>query len=346
MLGLSRKRLANGILAIGVSILLLYLTFRKVDFATTFELLRQVDLFYVLLSTCSLMLVQVVRTFRWHILVRSFAKLSTLGLFRVANLGIALVFLLPFRLGEFARPYLLKTEAKVPMSAGFGASAVERTIDGLVIVFIYFLTTMNLPANYPVNPFMKYSALVAGGIFSSALVVIILALFSHARLIRLIDRVGTPFSAKLTNVAIDLINGFVDGLKSLPNLSSLAALFASTGIYFSLTSLSFYGVMCAFGWDLPLISAITLMCVVNLGIMIPAGPGFLGTYQAAIAIGLNTFGVGLTESAAYGLVIYFISVVVVVGFGLPFLFGAQRPSLSGLFANHSKDPTEDQNSVV
>jgi len=84
------------------------------------------------------------------------------------------------------------------------------------------------------------------------------------------------------------------------------------------------------------------MCVVILGIMVPAGPGFLGTYQASIALGLSIFGMNTTEAAAFGLVMYPLTVLVVVAFGLPFLLGSQRPTLSGLFAPISSNSTSGE----
>ena len=332
---LGKKRIVNGLLAMGLSVLLLFLTFRKVDLPATIDLLKQVRWTYVGLCIFLMILAQLVRTYRWNLLVRPFANLSTMTLFRVANLGSALILLLPFRLGDLARPCLMKNEANVPMSAGFGAVLVERTIDGLFIVFIYFLATFDLPQEYAISPYLKYSAFVAAAIFGTLLGLIAIALFSQTLVTRIIERIGTRISPRLTGLAIELVSKFVNGLRSLPNLKSLAGLFILTALYFCLNAMCFYAVMLAFGWSLPIICAFLLMCVITLGTMVPAGPGHLGTYQAAVVIGLSIFGVGSTEATAYGLVIYPLTVLVIVGCGLPFLFGAKRPSLAQLTSSRT-----------
>jgi hypothetical protein len=81
--------------------------------------------------------------------------------------------------------------------------------------------------------------------------------------------------------------------------------------------------MRAFGWDLPVLAGFTLVCVLVIGIMIPAGPGNLGTFQGALLAGLAVFGVGPTDAAAYGVVVYPITLVVMLAFGLPYLIGGR-----------------------
>jgi glycosyltransferase 2 family protein len=325
---LTRKKFIEGCVAIGLSIFLLFLAFRSVDFDATFSAVKQVNLFYVWLSGFSIIFAQIVRTYRLNVLVSPFAELSTIGLFRVANLGSALILLLPFRLGEFAKPYLIKKEANVSMAAGFGASAVERLIDGLAAVLLYVIVSANLPVDYAINSFLKYSAIVAGSIFGTATIILTLGLLYHEQTIRLIKHLKTPFSPKLNDLCVNLVTEFISGLKSLPNLGSLLKLLVMTLLYFILNAFSFYAVMLAFGWDLPIVSSFLLMCVVFLGIMIPAGPGFLGTYQAALTLGLSIFEIGPSEAAAFGFVIYPLSVFIIVALGLPFLIGVQRPSLT------------------
>ena len=98
-----------------------------------------------------------------------------------------------------------------------------------------------------------------------------------------------------------------------------------------------YWLMCAFDWSLPVVAAFVLVCVLVIGIMVPAGPGFLGTYQAAIVTGLAVFGVNSNDALAYSLVAYPINLLVVVAFGLPYLFG--RGGLHvGEMVNAEEDP--------
>src|SRR5215831_14820354 len=49
------------------------------------------------------------RSVRWRFLLRSIIEVPKLRLFAVSCAGFAAILLLPFRIGELARPYLLRT---------------------------------------------------------------------------------------------------------------------------------------------------------------------------------------------------------------------------------------------
>jgi uncharacterized membrane protein YbhN (UPF0104 family) len=59
--------------------------------------------------------------------------------------------------------------------------------------------------------------------------------------------------------------------------------------------------------------------VLVIGVMIPAGPGLLGTYQAAIMAGLSIYHVDKNVSAALSVVAYLGNLGVIVAFGLPYV---------------------------
>jgi uncharacterized membrane protein YbhN (UPF0104 family) len=54
-------------------------------------------------------------------------------------------------------------------------------------------------------------------------------------------------------------------------------------------ALSNFLILCAFGLHLPLYAAFFFLVVQILGVMIPASPGFIGTYHAAIIAGFTVF---------------------------------------------------------
>ena len=51
------------------------------------------------------------RSVRWRFLLRSIAEVPRSRLFVVSCMGFAAILLMPFRIGEFVRPYLLRTPA-------------------------------------------------------------------------------------------------------------------------------------------------------------------------------------------------------------------------------------------
>lgn len=307
--------------SLALSVLFLWIAFRNVDLAAMGGYLSHVQPWGVALYVVSMVVTQLCRAFRWDVLIRPFARVNLSTLMRISNVGNMLIMVLPLRLGELARPYLLKKEAGAPLSAGMGAVVVERAIDGLLVTLLFFVTTAQLGEPYHVPAGLRAGAFIALAIFTSATLVIIVTLLTHGIVPRVLHKIGDPISPKLTRRAIGMLEAFVSGLRSLPDVRAVLVVVFWTLTYWVTNALGMYWLMCAFGWELPIVAGFTLVCVLVIGIMIPAGPGFLGPYQGAILMGLAIFGIGPSEAAAYGLLAYPLNLVVVLGMGLPYMFG-------------------------
>lgn len=309
--------------ALTVSGVLLFLAFRKVDFPAMVDVIRSVDPWMVLVFFVLHTALQAFRILRWNILIEPFAKISTKSLFRIGGIGMMLILLLPLRLGELARPYLLKKESGAPMSSGLGSVVIERAIDGLLVTFLFFFTTTLLGEQYAIPTALQSAAYVALAVFASATLVSVGALLSHGWVPDLIERIGKPIAPGLTERAVGMLRAFVEGLRALPSVKAISLFVLWTLAYWVANGLGMWALALGFGWDLPLISGFLLVAILVIGIMVPAGPGFLGPYQVALVWGLSIFGVSATESAAYAMVCYPLTVLSVLSFGLPWLFAGR-----------------------
>lgn len=317
-------RLALGLV---LSAFFLWIVFRDVDFPAMWAQVLAADHRYTWLYCASLIVIQLSRIYRWDVLIRPFTRVSKAALFRIGSVGMMLILVLPLRLGEFARPYLLKKESGASMSAGMGSIFVERAIDGLLVTLLFFATTFYLGTSYEVPTALKLGGYLALGVFGGAMLVIVVALLTHGWVPQLIERLGAPIAPRITARVVRMLRSFIDGLRSLPDARAVGIFIAWTMLYWVLSGVGFYWMMLAFGWDVPVAAGFALVSIIVIGIMIPAGPGFLGTYHGAVLAGLSIFGIGKTEAAAYSMVVYPINVAVTVGFGLPFLFrGGARMS--------------------
>src|SRR5690348_14690987 len=78
------------------------------------------------------------RSVRWRYLLRGIVEVPKRRLFAVSCVGFCAILLLPFRLGELVRPYMLRARAGekspgvpiVSMTAGTSTIIAERVIDG------------------------------------------------------------------------------------------------------------------------------------------------------------------------------------------------------------------------
>ena len=164
-------------LSLLVSGFFLWLAFRHIDVAAVTQTLRQLRPWPIVLYVLSLVATQIFRALRWHVLVRPFAPVSRWTSWRISNVGNMLILLLPLRLGEFARPYMLRRETGARLTSGIGAAVVERAIDGVLVTLLFFLTTSLLPSQYAVAPALHWGAILALAVFLGASAVLALGLW-------------------------------------------------------------------------------------------------------------------------------------------------------------------------
>ncbi len=331
------KNAVRLLVSLALSGFFLWLAFRKVDMHAVMGALRRVHVGYIALYVVALVAVQVFRAIRWDVLVRPFARLTPRAVWRISNVGNMLIMLLPLRLGELARPYLMKKQVGASFTSTMGAVTVERVIDGLLVTLLFFATTSVLPAQYHISGLLRSGAFAALALFAGATIVVATALLTHGQVHKLIRKFTGGLAPQLVDKMLGILDAFINGLRSLPNAQAIALVIVWTLAYWAANALGLYWLMCAFDWSLPVVAAFVLVCVLVIGIMVPAGPGFLGTYQAAIVAGLAVFGVNNNDAVAYSMVAYPINLLVVVAFGLPYLFG--RGGLHvGEMVESSQDP--------
>ena len=315
-------RLFRLLCGLGLSAGLLVFIFRDVDVAQMTDKLSRIEPRYLLGYLASLALMQTCRIFRWAALTRHLAPLSLLAHTRITSIGMALIILLPLRLGEFARPILLGQEADIPISSGVGAVAVERTLDGLLVTILFFLSLALVPEGVLVPLSLQTAGYASLAVFSGAFIVIVANLVAHQKLERLLFATLGKLSPKGTETIIQLLQSFTQGLRSLPNLRATCNVLFWTLSFWALQAAGFWYVLEGFGWELPGIAAWLMMCTIVLAIMLPAGPGFLGTYQGGILLALSLFGVSTTDAMAFGLVVYPLTLLFSVVLGGAFLLSS------------------------
>ena len=111
------------------------------------------------------------------------------------------------------------------------------------------------------------------------------------------------------------------GLQVLQGPRNILAVFGATVGYWGANALVIAGLAAACGMKLPWVAAPLVLCVLVFAIMLPSAPGFLGTYQAAVVMGLSLFDYPAAQGASFSMVLYPLNVGLVVGMALPYAGG-------------------------
>ncbi len=289
------RRLILSLLVGGV---FLYLAFRNVPFDGLRAALARFDWRWLVPAVTLSLLIQVFRAWRWQLELRPLARIGLGQLWIVTSVAYMAINVLPARMGEIVRPWLLSRRSSVTFSNVVGNLVVEKTMDSIVIVFyilVGLLTTADLPA------WVRRGALfpAAGAAILAGLVVLVWVggePFFNQRVARYLP---ARFGAGLGR----FINALLDGMRILPNPRLLAMVFTVSVALWSLPILSSYVVIRAFNFAVPFNAALMVFIFIGFGTALPQAPGMIGTYQYACVLALGLFGVPQTEAVAYGLVL-------------------------------------------
>ncbi len=315
------NRQAKLALSLLISIGFVAFSLRGHDLGQIWEQLKLANYIYLLPYIAILLAIHVIRTVRWGMLISPLAKMPFRRLNAVSAVGFMALVVLPLRLGEFARPYLIRVPGKVSATAATASIVVERVLDGLVVAALLVILLLRIPGGGAHVEWVRRGGYLMFAFFFGLLVFLVVAYLAHEFALRLIRRTVGRISPAVSDKACYLLESFIKGLRSLPSFGQQVGILALTLVYWGLNG--FGMLVLALGFDIHLdpLQAYTVLGVLVIGVMLPAGPGMAGTFQFFCQLGLSLF-VPESENAraaAYANVLWVCQFLQQVALGLLFL---------------------------
>ncbi len=298
-------------LSLAVSGGFLYLAFRNVPLDELRAAVARVDPTWLGLAVAVSLLIMLCRAWRWQIELRPLAHVRYDRLWVITAVAYLAINLLPVRLGEVVRPWLLSRRAPVSFSNVVGNLVVEKTMDALVTL-VYILVGLATVERLPA--WVRTGALVPA-VGAALLVALALLLYwrGEAFVERwVLHRLPAGAGAALRRV----IGAIVAGMRVLPNPRLVLAVFAVSLVLWFLPILSSYIMIRAFAFDVPFSAAVVVFIFIGFGTALPNVPGMLGPYQYACILALGLFGVDHVDGLAYGLVLNAVQFLTLLAQGL------------------------------
>jgi glycosyltransferase 2 family protein len=326
-------------IGIGISLFFLFLLFRKIDFHKLLNAFKEMDYCYLLPAVFFTFVSYFFRAVRWKYLLLPLKKTRMTNLFPATIIGYMANNLLPARLGEFIRAYILGEKEGLGTSSVFATLVVDRLFDGFTVLLILLITFFTV--KLPLGMENVQEGLVVGGYVTLAIyiaVVIFLVTLKKRTLwtINLAARVLKPFPEKVAEKVIPLLASFIEGVRLSSRPAELIALLSISIVIWFFAIWPVDLLLRSFGIILPITASMFIMVFLVFAVMVPASPGYVGTYHAACVYGLMAFNIQKEKALSIALVIHGVSFFPVIVLGAYFLW-IDKFSLSQIRSKSSQE---------
>jgi uncharacterized protein (TIRG00374 family) len=332
----------SGIIGMLIGLACVALLLRQVDLKQSWNALGRLNGPLLLIPIAVFLLNLPLRAWRWRLIFPASSRPAFSSCFTVLGIGNMANFLLPGRAGDLARCALVGQSPSLDESSRTLATlAVEKVLDGLALVAMVLFSVWALHPPPWVVQLVRVASLVFG--FALLLLVVIPLrarvlvewVRSGARQVRMLS-----FEAKFDG----LLTSFADGLTAITSFGQMLYLLLLTAAVWTTEVALIWGLAGAMGVPITLRSAAVASAVLGLGLMIPAAPGGLGTYELFGTEAFKLAGVAASGALALTVVIHAWVFVANVAIGIV-LLALKGLSLAQLRKAVDAGPASEEPSV-
>lgn len=315
------KRALQLLLGIGVSALCVWLSMKDVNLGEVLTALRGANGFGFVLVMMVTIFGFWIRAVRWRYFIDAGRRLSLDSLFSATMIGFMANNLLPFRLGEFIRPWVLARREKLSKTTLLATVVVERAIDMLTLLGIFGVSVVVHPIaeNTDAGRLVQWGARVLIGLCLALTVFVVAIERSRTLAQAVVKRVTAPLPEAARARVAEMLERFVEGLGLFRDFGKLAVVFALSFAMFMCFACALGISLWSLGIDLPWYAGLTMLVITAIGIMVPAAPGYIGTLNIACTAGLSLFGVGKALSVPFSWFYFFSQWLPITAVGLVLL---------------------------
>jgi glycosyltransferase 2 family protein len=297
-----RFRVQSAVVGILIGLGSVAILLRQVDLKQSLNALGRLSGPFLVVPLAVFFLNLPLRAWRWH-LIFSTSQRPTLGAcLTVLGIGNLANFLLPGRAGDLARCVLIGSSGSLTESSrALATLAVEKVLDGLALIGMVLFAIWAIHPPHWVIQLTRIAVLIFGG----ALLLLVLLRYQTRALIPHIRNAFRRMHLSFLEERFDgLLTSFADGLSSVGSANQMLTLLALTAAIWTTEAVLVWGLAGALGLTLSLKSAVVASATLGLGLMIPAAPGGLGTYELFGTEAFQLGGIAASSALALTVVIH------------------------------------------
>jgi glycosyltransferase 2 family protein len=308
-----KKKWIKYLVGLLVTILALWLSFRKLDWVALKESFTHIDVMWAIASLISSLLAVYVMGWRWHILLKPKINLSPYYMFKLNIICQYLNIVIPARLGEFAKAWIPAKQHGISGSYVMGTVVIEKMFD----LFSWAILWLTIPLFFAFHNNIEtkgYRLILIAGI--ALIVLLVLVVWKKEVLRRWIHFFSGIIPTRFRQKVVNFLDRGMDAFGLLKNIRTTFILTLYTAAIFLLAGLCNFFLFKAFGFHLTLFEAVILLLIVEAGNAPPSVPGKIGIFEYMTILGLSLFGIGKSDALGYALVLHVISYLpkIILGF--------------------------------
>lgn len=298
------RRIGTGLIGFAVSAVAIVLLATAIDIGATAETLAETNLWLV---AATLLLVPgqiLLRTWRWQLLLPRRADGGRPPFGRVLPVLLAGYFanlVLPARLGEPVRAFLLARREDIGFARVLGSVLLERVIDLATLAVVAALAAVVAGA-----PQWILRGMILVAVIGFVLTVVLVA-SGISRTIRLLAGLFGTRAGRM-RAALDHAVSFGEGANGGGWGQLGIAIVLSTATWFFVAA-TYWLTARAVGWEISMSGSMLVAAVATLGTAIPSAPANIGTYEVATVVVLTALGVPAHDALAMALLAHAIVTV-------------------------------------
>jgi glycosyltransferase 2 family protein len=304
----------NYFLKFSVSLLigavLLYFSVKDVNFSNLRTDLPNVNLILVFYAVLISVFIIFLKSIRYSLLLNPIKKIGQKELMPILIIGLMAIVIIPLRMGEFVRPYLISRKENIRFSSATTAVFIERLFEvALLLCMVFYCLSITDTGSWIAKPILIISILFV------ALFVFLIFVIGGKNVIK--RKIKKFVKSDLHYVKIDEL---YDNIHKAFYIFKYPVIVAQCILYsiviWVLSAFSIHLILIALKISLPFSASVLIMVVTILGISIPGAPGFVGNYQFANMFALSLYNVNNDKAMLFS-IIYYLSNI-----GIDILLGA------------------------
>ena len=308
-----------------ISVVTLYFAFRNVPLAQLGTYLLSIDYFWTLVSAALVIISFVLRSFRWQYILGSSHTIGFWQAFHPLMIGFTINCVLPGRVGEVARPLILKKKVNIPISTGLATVVIERMFDLVMLLALFTTVSFGLTIDPDIgidfgdyridgsmlqslfNGMLKLSIFLLAGIIVISLEkprnMIKRAVAGFSNILFFLNEAGKrKFDLKISTPANQMIEniGLAMALIKQPIRLTVCLLHSIAIWLIVVGSMYAFTIGCP-NIELTIAQVTAILVIICFAIALPSVPGYWGLWEAAGMFALMIFGFAGKDAAGYTL---------------------------------------------